>query len=390
MVAAIVGHETESDSSKEEEVVAAPVKVKRSPGQIRAERNAMNGTMDEPAVRKDKDLLKVYVGGLPFSAGKTQVREHFQSCGEIDWLHMPMDAKERTRGIAFISFWSQESVDTALQLNNTLFGKHTIKVNMATAKPVPGQPSNEAPIAPPAQDLPDEDKSQASSSKVRSKDRKVFIGNIPFSCTLETIKRDFTACGEIQSLVLPTGEGGFSKGIAFVTFKDLDGVAEALKFHETDYGGSTLTVRMASDKVEKGKLKGVDRMWINDEGKTKDEPNVLEVIVKGLGFGTKEEALRDWLLGCGEIDALRMPLNKKGKSYGFAFVTFQDAKGVKKAVKLTGSLLGERPCTVERMGAKAEDKGSNKRTTEAEVEAENADAPVKKSKRAKHADPEEE
>merc|ERR1719491_2303736 len=48
---------------------------------------------------------------------------------------MPLDKKSRHRGIAFISFWSQDSVDAALKLTSTNFGEHTLKVNMAGDKP---------------------------------------------------------------------------------------------------------------------------------------------------------------------------------------------------------------------------------------------------------------
>merc|ERR1719262_1717852 len=79
--------------------------------------------------------MKVFVGGLPFSASKMEVREKFEGCGEIDWLHMPRDAKGRSRGIAFISYWDQESLDKALELDGAAFEGRTLKVNMSTAKP---------------------------------------------------------------------------------------------------------------------------------------------------------------------------------------------------------------------------------------------------------------
>jgi len=381
---------------------------------------------------KDKDQLKVYVGGLPFGCGKTDVREHFQKCGEIDWLHMPMDAQERSRGIAFISYWTQESVDAALKLNGsalpgTNFQKYVLKVNMAGDKPTAearaARAAERAKIK--AQALDDQaveaKTERAAESSDRdalepvdntgceaenqiqeqpsSKDRKVFIGGVPFACTKETLKTDFEACGPIQSFSMPTRDQGRSRGIAFATFTTTEGVAEALKFNDTEYGGCKLTVRMASERVEKGKLKGVPRSAEQAKGSDGDA-NPLEVIVKGIGFRTKEGALREWLLQCGTVDSLRMPVNKKGKSCGFAFVTFEDAKGVKRALKLNGSELAGRPCQVERMGggpAKQEEGNapesekvvSKKRSSKLEDEAEEAQAEqapkAKKAKRAKAA-----
>lgn len=358
--------------------------------------NVEENSAEGGSAAKSKDLLKVYVGGLPFSCTKTEVREHFTKCGDIDWLHMPLDKKERHRGIAFISFWKQESVDAALELNETQFGEHVIKVNMAGDKP--------AKDAQKEKKTKDVDKAlrknkakakekantKSEQSLGASKDRKVFIGNVPFKCSAETLKKDFSECGAIQQLRMPVGEDGKSKGIAFVTFATKEGVNEALKFHETDYGGSTLTVRMASEKVEKGKLKGIPRAEVAVRKSEDAEVNPLEVIVKGLAFGTKEDVLRDAFVDCGIIDTLRIPLNKKGKSYGFAFVAFQEKKAMKKAIKLSGSEINGRPCTIEKVGEaqskQSATEDSQKRPASLEEDTAQQELPKSSKKRPKVTD----
>jgi len=361
------------------------------------------GQSTKPLV--SKDALKVYVGGLPFSCSKTEVREHFSRCGEIDWLHMPLDAKERHRGIAFISFWAQESVDTALKLNGTHFGEHVIKVNMAGEKPekvmnmagekpetVSGAQAEgkKKKISRDEGRLQEKVEKSAEKSEGASKDKKVFIGGVPFKCSAETLKKDFSECGPIQQLKMPIGEDGKSKGIAFVTFATKEGVVEALKFHDTDYGGCKLTVRMASEKVEKGKLKGVPRVEGAVKNSADGERNPLEVIVKGLAFGTNQDVLKEALLSCGVIDAIRMPLNKKGKSYGFAFVAFQEKKGMKKALKLSGSEINGRPCTIERLGEvpskQSDTEPSKKRKANPPEETDEQEAPKGKAKKNKVAE----
>lgn len=379
------------------------------------------------AKKTDKDKLKVYVGGLPFKCGKSDVRAHFEACGEIDWLHMPLDAQERTRGIAFISFWTQESVDAALEFDGKAFNfqakDYLLKVNMAGAKPAKVDKPLKAESADEAKTervvdgrsesvwalLEDDIRAEEDEEKIqeqsKSKDRKVFIGGVPFSCTKETLKTDFAVCGAIQQVTLPmrSGENDRSRGIAFITFSSKEGAEKALEFNDTVYGEGKLTVRMACEKVEKGKLKGVPRSDLAEKVKgSKVDANPLEVIVKGLAFGTKEDALREWLVVCGVIDSLRMPVNKKGKSIGFAFVTFPDKKGVKHALKLSGSEFGGRPCTVQQTGdapekkeqeegkaPKTEKVNGKKRGAEPDPGAEEAEVEktpkVKKAKRAKTA-----
>merc|ERR1719221_2255282 len=52
---------------------------------------------------------------------------------------------------------------------------------------------------------------------------------------------------------LPMNDEGKPRGIAFIKYKDEKGVEEALKFHETDYGGRNISVRKAGEGKGKGK-----------------------------------------------------------------------------------------------------------------------------------------
>jgi len=107
-----------------------------------------------------KDVFKVYVGEIPFSWDKDTLRKHFSECGDIDWLHMPQDAFGRPAGFAFISYWDQESVEAALELDGRYFGGRKLKVNMASDKPAK---------------LP--------------KEKDLFIGGLPFSCTEDVFRK---------------------------------------------------------------------------------------------------------------------------------------------------------------------------------------------------------
>merc|ERR1712129_570869 len=92
-----------------------------------------------------------------------------------------------------------------------------------------------------------------------NKEFQVFIGGLPFSATEETLKKDFAECGEIVSFRMPLNDEGNPRGIAFIEYKDKESCDKALKFHETDYGGRNISVKMAGDgggKGDKGKGKG--------------------------------------------------------------------------------------------------------------------------------------
>merc|ERR1712039_193120 len=98
-----------------------------------------------------------------------------------------------------------------------------------------------------------------------NKEFEIFVGGLPFATTEESLKKDFEECGEIVNIRVPLNDEGSARGIGFIEYKDKESVEKALKFHETDYGGRSLSVRMSGE--DKGKGKGKDG---KAKGKGKD------------------------------------------------------------------------------------------------------------------------
>lgn len=93
--------------------------------------------------------------------------------------------------------------------------------------------------------------------------QKVFVGGIPFSVDLDTLQKDFAECGEVWEFAYPKNEWGGFKGMAFFTFKTMEGVKNAMAYDGTDYWGRNLKVGMAAplstasrDDSAKGKGRG--------------------------------------------------------------------------------------------------------------------------------------
>merc|ERR1712137_411144 len=116
---------------------------------------------------------------------------------------------------------------------------------------------------------------------------------------------------------MPLNGEGRSSGTAFVTFKTREGVEEALKYDGDNYGGRTLTVRVAGKVGERGLSRG---------------DQALEVCVRGLPNDTQDSTLRQKFASCGEIASLRVPRWPDGGAKGMAFITFQTAEGLAKAL----------------------------------------------------------
>jgi len=79
--------------------------------------------------------FEVFVGGL-FGMSEKCVRERFATCGEIQSFVMPLTPRGQFKGIAFIGFNDQSSMDNALKLHNKTFRKKTLTVEKKVAKSV--------------------------------------------------------------------------------------------------------------------------------------------------------------------------------------------------------------------------------------------------------------
>jgi RNA recognition motif-containing protein len=76
----------------------------------------------------DINKRSVFIGQLPFSATEEEIAEIFKDCGKIHHVRIPRDPEGKSRGIAYITFDTQEAVDLALKFNKAQFGKQTITV----------------------------------------------------------------------------------------------------------------------------------------------------------------------------------------------------------------------------------------------------------------------
>ena len=71
-----------------------------------------------------EDDRKLFVGALPQEAKDSDIKEYFESYGEIENITLKMDAVTgRSRGFAFVVFKTTEGIDAALQQ-----GAHVVKV----------------------------------------------------------------------------------------------------------------------------------------------------------------------------------------------------------------------------------------------------------------------
>ncbi|WP_409478535.1 RNA recognition motif domain-containing protein [Pseudobdellovibrio sp. HCB154] len=82
---------------------------------------------------------------------------------------------------------------------------------------------------------------------------KLYIGNLPYSATEQSLSEKFSECGTVSSAkVIMDRDSGRSKGFAFV---EMSSAAEALnsisRFNGTDLDGRAISVAEAKPMVER-------------------------------------------------------------------------------------------------------------------------------------------
>ena len=80
--------------------------------------------------------MKLFVGGIPFRADESSLKEAFQSYGEVSSAKIITDKfTGRSRGFAFVEMPSEEQGNKAmLELNNKEIGGRSLSVSVAREK----------------------------------------------------------------------------------------------------------------------------------------------------------------------------------------------------------------------------------------------------------------
>jgi len=214
----------------------------------------------------EKDMT-VFVGGLPFSTSEEQIQKDFEECGPIEKFNLPKGEDGRPRGIAFITYATQEGVDAALKFDGDDYGGRTLKVNLASDKSSIGKGKDGKGKGKDGKGKDGKGKGKGDRNDALT----VRVVGLSWDLSQETVEKDFKECGEVTRCVMPKNEEGRPKGFAFIEFKDEEGLKKALEFNEQEYGGRTIYVSKADDAGSKGKDgKGKDGKGKDGKGKGKD------------------------------------------------------------------------------------------------------------------------
>ena len=82
---------------------------------------------------------------------------------------------------------------------------------------------------------------------------KLYVGNLPFSTTEDSLRDAFGQCGTVTDVMIALDrQTGRSRGFGFVTFStDEEAAAAVEKFHGSDMDGRTIQVNEARPREER-------------------------------------------------------------------------------------------------------------------------------------------
>lgn len=80
----------------------------------------------------------------------------------------------------------------------------------------------------------------------------LFVKNLDFSTTEETLRTIFEKCGEIQSIRLPVfNDSGKPRGYGFIDFKQESALNKALKLNRIEVNGRQLLLERSKSQTQK-------------------------------------------------------------------------------------------------------------------------------------------
>lgn len=257
--------------------------------EVAAEAEVVAAAPAAPAGPVEDDINCVaYVVNLSYDTPFFTVKELFAEFGTVGKVFMPKNRDTgRTKGIAFVTMASEEERDAAIAgMNEKELDGRTVYVDKA--------------------------KPRGAASEKKEEDNtmtKIYIGNISYETTAESITEHFSQYGEVSSVYVPMDRySGQPRGFAFLAMPNE--VAEA--------------AIAASDGMEMDGRNVEVKVSLPRGAKAPSKTSETKLYIGNISFDTQEQTLRELFEDYGPVIDMYIPLDQNtGRPRGFAFVTLE-------------------------------------------------------------------
>ncbi|CAG8958548.1 hypothetical protein HYFRA_00009864 [Hymenoscyphus fraxineus] len=211
----------------------------------------------------------IWIGNLAFHTSKTDLRKFFVEKSDITdemltRIHMPGPNDKKSansveekrngktvhnKGFAYVDFTTEAGVTEALELSEQLLGGRRVLIK--NHKSFEGRPQKTK---------------EETRKEGKPPSKRVFVGNLAFEATEESVQEHFEKCGAIQSVKLAQFEdSGKCKGYGWIQFEELEAAQNAERgfFHVDE---------SASDSESDSEADSDSEMGSDAESTTKPKP----------------------------------------------------------------------------------------------------------------------
>ena len=192
----------------------------------------------------------IWVGNLAFSTTEDDLIRLLTSDAtkrlrrhEITRVHLPKGqekfGKVQNKGFAYIDLPDEKCLATALEFSESFLGGRRVLIK--NAKSFEGRP---------------EQKNSKDGKQSHPPSRRVFVGNLDFTTTVEDLEAQFEVCGPISHTHMATFEdSGKCKGYAWIEFEQISSAEKAMRgWVEAEDSARKPSSRSKSSN---------GRMWVN-------------------------------------------------------------------------------------------------------------------------------
>lgn len=169
----------------------------------------------------NKDVGKLFIGGLNWETDEDRLKQYFSKYGEVIEINVMRDgATGKSRGFAFLTFTTGDSVDAVLKEKHILDGK----------------------LIDPKRAIPKDEQEKVG---------KVFVGGIAADVTPEEFRSYFEKFGSIiDSQLMINKDTGKSRGYGFVTYDSAEAVERVTRNNYVMFHGKKMEIKKAQPRTQ--------------------------------------------------------------------------------------------------------------------------------------------
>ncbi|KAK7087738.1 hypothetical protein V1264_021749 [Littorina saxatilis] len=183
-----------------------------------------------------KDNVTAFVSNLAFQMSEDRVKEFFDKCGEVVEVRLVKNFKGMSKGYGYVEFTDANEVLLALKLDR---------------QPIDGRPV----FVSRCEDRNSGSKTHQFKYATSLEKNKLFIKNLPFTCSVEALEKIFGEHGKLKEARLVTYRSGAPKGLAYVEYETEEEASQAvLKTDGLEIGDHKIEVAISNPPQRKQPL----------------------------------------------------------------------------------------------------------------------------------------